>query len=161
MSFLESLQQSAIGQWVQASDYGYYTCLAFHAIGMAMVVGAIYMAGLRILGFAKDQPLRQFEMLFKVAWFGFIINAISGVALFMANGENLIRDVPFLLKIALIVAGGFLQWMLWRTVETEQVVASDVYVASSGKAKALAVITMACWTLAIMSGRIIAYTIDY
>ncbi len=161
MNFLTSLQENPIGAWVLSSDYGYYICLVGHAIGMSVVVGALLMVCIRVLGFSKEQPLLQFEPLFAVAWAGFLLNAVTGLALFMANGPNLVKNPPFLIKIAFIFGGGLYMWALWRRLETDRAVVLDANGPASIRAKILAVATMAFWVAAIMAGRLIAYTIDY
>ena len=161
MSILAAMQSSPIGEWVRSSDYGYYILLAVHAIGMGIVVGTVMMLTIRVLGFAKDQPLLQYQTLFGVAWAGFFVNFASGAGLFMANGENLAKNVPFLLKITFIVIGGVSQWLLWRTLMQEREIVVDANGPASIKAKSIAIFTVSCWIFAIMAGRIIGYTIDY
>ncbi len=161
MNCLTSLQENPIGSWVLSSDYGYYICLVGHAVGMAVVVGAVMMLCIRVLGFSKDQPLLQFEPLFAIAWAGFLLNAATGLALFMANGPNLAKNPPFLIKIGFILFGGLSLWALWRRLITERAVVIDANGPASVQAKTLAAATMAFWIVAIMAGRLIAYTIDY
>jgi hypothetical protein len=161
MNFLKSLQQSPIGDWVRSSDYGFYICLAGHAIGMGVVVGAVFMLCIRVLGFSQEQPLLQFEPLFKIAQVGFLLNAATGIALFMANGVNLASNFPFLLKLSFIAVGGVLVWLLWRRLMEERAVVIDGGGAASNQTKMLAAATLACWLIAIMAGRIIGYTIVY
>ena len=161
MNFLQSLQQSPIGDWVRSSDYGYYICLAGHAIGMGVVVGAVFMLCIRVLGFSKEQPLLQFEPLFNIAKVGFALNAATGVALFMANGPNLSKNIPFFIKLSFIAIGGLLLVLLWRRLMDERAVVIDANGPASSQTKALAGVTLACWFIAIMAGRIIGYTIDY
>ena len=161
MSFLEWLQDSPVGDWVRSSDYGYYVMLSGHAIGMGVVTGIVLMLGLRTLGFAKDQPLLIFERLFTIAWWGFTLNFITGMALFSANGPNLVKNIPFISKLSFIAVGGVMVWLLWRQLMEERLVVIDANGPASTKAKALAVATLVCWVVAIMFGRIIGYTIDY
>lgn len=161
MNFLESLQSTPVGDWVLASDYGYYLMLVGHAIGMAVVVGVTVVLCIRVLGFAKEQPLLQLEGLFRVAWAGFALNAATGIALFMANGPNLVKNPPFLIKISCILLGGLCIQLLWRQLMMERAVVVEANGAASVRAKLFACITLGCWLMAIMAGRLIAYTIDY
>ena len=161
MTFLASLPENPIGAWVLSSDYGYYICLVGHAVGMAVVVGAVLMLCLKVLGFSKEQPLLQFEPLFVIAWAGFMLNAVTGLALFMANAPNLAKNPPFLIKISFIAFGGLCLWALWRGLMAERAVVVEAGGPASIRIKALAAATMALWLIAIMAGRLIAYTIDY
>jgi hypothetical protein len=160
MRFLEWLGQSSLGVWVSESGYGYYLLLAGHAIGMAIVVGTAFMLCARVLGFRKSVPIDIFDRLFQLAWIGFALNALTGVGLFAANGKNLVQNAPFLWKLTFIALGGIALWFLARTLETDQPQLAATGEAS-GRAKVIATLTLACWTAAIIAGRIIAYTIKY
>ena len=158
MEFLSKLEAWPLSQWVAGSDWGYPIVLCFHSIGMALVVGVVLMLGVRVLGYARAIPLSVFETLFKFAWAGFVLNAGSGVLLFMANGQALITNWTFVLKIILIAIGGVLLLYLWRGVraEPEQMESGGDF---SGKAKGLAIVTILCWLGAVTSGRYIAYVL--
>ena len=99
--------------------------------------------------------------MFRIAWAGFAVNLLTGLALFMANARNLAQNPPFLIKISCICLGGLCLTFLWRRVTHERAATFDAGLAASGGTKALACATLACWMVAIMAGRIIAYTIKY
>jgi hypothetical protein len=86
---------------------------------------------------------------------------VTGVILFMANGPNLVKNPPFLMKLTFIGIGGLFVWALWRQLMSERAFVIDADGAASAKAKMLAAVTIAFWVAAIMSGRLIGYTIDY
>ena len=161
MQFLQWLADSPLGMWVSNSEtYGYYILLSVHAIGMGVVAGVILMLCARLLGFAREMPLHIFDKLFTLAKYGFFFNALSGAGLFAANGVNLVKNVPFLLKLTFILLGGVSLLFMARAVEQDRAVLNSGEVASS-KIKTLAVITAVLWIAEILSGRIIAYTISY
>ena len=161
MEFLQWLADSPVGIWVSSSEtYGYYILLSVHAIGMGIVAGVILMLCARLLGFARDLSLNIFDKLFTIAKYGFFFNALSGAALFAANGTNLVKNVPFLLKLTFIVLGGIGLLLTSRSVERERAMLSNGE-AASVKIKVLAFVTGLLWIAAILSGRIIAYTISY
>jgi hypothetical protein len=161
MNFLATLENTPLSVWVQTSDYGYYLLLVGHAIGMGVVVGTVIVLCIRTLGFAKDWPFAQFKTLFRFAWAGFALNALTGLALFMANGRNLAQNPPFLIKISFIVLGGLCILFLWRRLARDGVVLADDGRTPSAGARAMACATLSCWLIAIMAGRLIAYTVSY
>lgn len=160
MKFLRWLQESPFSSWVTMSDYGFYVCLTGHAFGMAIVVGLTWLLAIRLWGFSKDEPLLAFKRLFGLTWLGFGLNAITGVMLFAANGERLIKNGPFQLKLASIAAGGLAIWALWRSVEQDDLVASGASAVASQRTKMLALLACFMWALAIVAGRLIGYTIE-
>ncbi len=161
MGFLQWLAATPVAAWVLASEtYGYYIMLSVHAVGMAIVAGIIFMLCARLLGFAKDAPLGVFDRPFTLAKWGFLFNALSGAALFAANGPNLVKNTPFLLKLTFIAIGGLTLLLMTRAAQKERV-AIDGGASASVQVRGLAAVTAALWVAAILSGRIIAYTITY
>lgn len=158
MPFVDWLENLPFSIWILESDWAHPVLLVFHAVGMAMVVGMIWMISARILGFAGSLPLASFERAFRIAWLGFAINAGSGAVLFAVNGDNYLMNPAFDAKMALIAAGGLTIWLLHRaTLARPEVVASGV---APARAKVLASAAILFWLGAIVAGRVIAYTLE-
>ena len=157
MEFLKSLQDSSFSLTLQGSSIIYYLILAVHAIGMAGVVGGSIMLSLRILGFAIGIPASALERLRTIASWCFVANAISGALIFITNPVELIELWTFQLKMACIVAGGGMLFLLWRQIEPFK---ADGQHRFDFKAKLTAALTIGLWIGAIVSGRYIAYTIQ-
>lgn len=158
MEYLDYLQNTSWAMWLAEGDYSYPMLLCAHAIGMGIVVGTMFMLSFRVLGFARALPIAAFETMLRLSWFGFALNAASGFLLFSLDGKRLIETWSFQLKIALIVAGGISVWLMWRALRNEPgALAPGADVA--GGTKALAVCTTLFWAGAVISGRLIAYTL--
>lgn len=158
MPFIDWLENTSFCIWILESEWAHPILLCVHAIGMAMVVGMIWMISARILGFAAGVPLAAFERAFRIAWLGFAINAASGLLLFAVNGDNYLTNAPFDVKMILIAAGGLTIWLLWRATLGDPVVA--VSGVAPARAKPVAVAAIAFWLGAIVAGRMIAYTLE-
>jgi len=148
------LENSALGQWVASSTYGEPILLCFHAIGMGVVVGIVWIFDLRILGAPPRYPMTIFHGLKMVGWAGFVMNLLSGVALFAGYGSRLIVNTNFQLKMLFIVLGGLSLWGLSRIISRQGVDGPF-----SLTAKGMAVVSAVMWGLAIYTGRYIAYTL--
>src|ERR1700704_248027 len=121
MELLTWLEQTDFSTWLRESDWGYPVVLCVHAVGMGMVVGISWMYSARILGYAKHFPLAGFDKLFGLAWFGFAINAVSGVLLFVGEPRRLAATPAFWIKMILIVFAGLSLWVLAKALDaTEQ-----------------------------------------
>src|SRR6266851_2866088 len=120
MEFLAWLEQTDASLWLRESDLGYPIALCFHAVGMGLVVGISLMFSARVLGYSKDFPLAAFDKLFGLAWFGFAMNAVSGVLLFAGEPRRLLATPAFLIKMFLIVLAGFSVWILTKTLHGAQ-----------------------------------------
>ena len=158
MEFLAWMESSPLSIWVRESNFGYYILLNAHAIGMALVVGVVLMLDLRLLGFARSVPLKVFDRLLAVGWIGFAVNFASGAILFAAQGQRYMQNTPFLIKIGLILLGGFTMWLLGRMMRQSGAQGEKGgEVGSSGRS--VAFLSMVFWIGAIVAGRIIAYTL--
>jgi hypothetical protein len=154
MQVLTWIHDTAIGEWVRASEWGYPIVLTAHAIGMAAVVGPVLAFDLRVLGFARRMPLAWFDAIYPIAWLGFGVNALSGAALFTGDPAKFVASRPFQVKIALILAGMVAIFLLGRSLET-QTAAADAR--PSGRARLIAALSIIFWLGAITAGRLIAY----
>jgi hypothetical protein len=171
------LKGTALAEWILYAPWANPILLCMHAIGMALVVGCGLMTCLRILGYAGSVPLSLFERLIAFAWVGVALNAISGVLMFLPDGDRYIVNGTFQLKIGFIVLAGISTWFLWRTLAGEiasrAVIEPDVGDESgtsaapaaaaprgfSARARVVALITALFWICAIVAGRMIAYTL--
>jgi hypothetical protein len=161
MEFLNWLGTSPLAHWVSENMLVYYSLLAGHAIGMGVVVGFVYMLSARVLGFGADIPLTIFDRLYHLIWAAFGLNFATGVMLFSANPRNLLENPPFLLKLSFIALGGVALWALSRSLQAEPLPVSAGLTGASARSRVWALATILLWTAAIVSGRIIAYTVKY
>jgi len=160
MELLRSLEKSGVGAWVRESEWGYAIVLCAHAVGMAIVVGILFVINARVLGYGRGVGLGQLRRLAGLAWIGFAINAVSGVMLFAGNARRLFETPAFQVKLAFIVLGGIGIWMLWRALGAEPR-SLEPGAAASSRAKTIAALSLAVWLAAIVAGRTIAYTINF
>jgi membrane-bound ClpP family serine protease len=156
-SLLQWLEQTPVADWVAASAWGYPITLSSHGVGLAIVVGIILMVDFRVLGFFKSMPLGATSRLLPYMWAGFLLNLISGVALFVADAERFTFSLPFQLKILFIVIGVVLVWFLDAKV-VKPAAAAGGDAALPGYAKPLAILSIFLWWFSvILSGRLVAY----
>lgn len=155
--FLESIQYSEFGLWVAGGDtiFAYPTILALHTLGLGIVVGMSAIIDCRVLGVARSVPLAELERLFKVMWWGFALNATTGVVLFIAAAADKAYQEIFYVKIAFIVLALMTATRIRRTVFDG---AMDLNRPMPRNAKVLAVASLFLWMGAIVTGRLMAYT---
>lgn len=160
MSFLTWLQETEFAQFLGADPYAYPILLCFHAIGMATVVGLVWVMSARVLGFPKSLSIDTFQRMSTLALWGFAINALSGFLIFSTEATRVIDNAEFLIKMGCIVFGGFTVWYMVRTTPRHAAEGpADIAPAFPISAKIVAVLTSAAWLAAIVYGRQIAYTI--
>ncbi|HEY5754314.1 MAG TPA: DUF6644 family protein [Steroidobacter sp.] len=151
---LDWMEQSALGVWVATSPYGYYVMLGFHSVGLAMLVGSMMVVDLRLLGRLQGIDLKVLERLSKFAWYGFVMNALSGVAVFFSEANKMFFSDAFRWKILLVFTGIIALAVMQRTVLRPMAASGG---AITTNAKVQAAFSLAVWAAVITVGRMIAY----
>jgi hypothetical protein len=160
-----SLETSSLAQWIHASTWPYPTLLSIHGLGMGVVVGLTAVVALRVLGFPKDIPLGAYMQTLPYLVVAFVLNAASGIALFVADASSLASNVSFQIKLAAIAVGLVVVWRLYAgTVAPAARAEADPRSAllprfpPARSARVLAVLSLLIWSVSvIVSGRLIAY----
>jgi len=157
MESLVALENSGFGIWLRESPsiWAYPLVLTLHTLGLAVLVGGNAVLDLRLLGAAPSLPIEPLRRLFPIMWLGFWVNALSGVALFVADASTKGTTTVFFWKLAFIAAGVAVLFALKGLVYGDGEATDTV----SGLVKALAVASLALWILAIITGRYMAYVI--
>ncbi|MBU2977770.1 hypothetical protein [Alteromonas sp. C1M14] len=142
------LEESAIGDWVATSIWGYPIFLTLHTIGMGTIVGLSLMQAISVLlprVYPLQMPIYRF---WKVALLGLILNVISGSVLFIGSASSTWFNWPFRIKLMLILTG-----VLLSTSLTRDTMQTDV----TGKQRIKAAAVVVVWLSALVAGRLIAY----
>ena len=147
------LESTALSLWLveTPSVFAFPTVLALHTVGLGLVAGLNAALDFRILGVAPHIPVTAFKRFLPMMWFGFWLNAASGVLLLVAYPTKALTNPVFYLKLALIaVAVGILVRLrpLVRNGETT----------ITARVRVLAASSLVCWGGAIVAGRLLAYT---
>lgn len=156
MGFLTWLQETDVAQFLASDPYAYPILLCFHAIGMAAVVGLVWVMSARVFGYPKGLSIAAFERMSTLALWGFAVNTLSGLLIFSTEATRVIVNLDFQIKMACILLGGLAVWLMLRAVRNADPEAAPDF---SPAVKIVAALTSAAWLLAIIFGRQIAYTI--
>lgn len=155
-AFLESLQQSAFARFVGESGslLGYPTVLFLHTLGLGTVAGVSAGIALRALGFARNIPVEVLDRLFPVMWFGFLVSALSGLALLVTDPVTKLHQTVFYVKLIFIALAVVNMQMMRNQIFRGPSVTSGVL---PSNARLLAVTSLIFWIGATTAGRLIAY----
>ncbi len=104
MDLLRAIENSGFGIWVRESGsiWSYPTIIFLHSLGLSFVVGMSVALDLRIVGFAPRLPLKPLERLYPIMWFGFWLNAASGIALLIADATTMLINPVFYVKMTCV-----------------------------------------------------------
>lgn len=177
------LQESSFGVWVAESIWAYPLVLSAHTIGLALLVGGATLFNLRALGVGAHVSLAPLRTLLPVMMAGLVVNAATGLTLFVAAAQDRGVQWVFYAKLACIAAALVVDGRVRSTLAAEELALTPAVsartraTASSGGggrlalaegapltdasasagARGLALTSMALWTGAIVFGRLIAY----
>ena len=150
------LEATPVAQWVSLSLWAYPLLLSVHIIGLATVAGIFSIRDMRLLGLFRGLNPAAFLPLSKLAWLGFILNAVSGVLLFTSQAVTFVENTPFLIKISSIITGMVFAGIIQSRLRGELAEAGNLTTISR-PTRLIAAISLALWTTAIVTGRLIAY----
>jgi len=157
LQLLTYLQDSPFTDWVLTAMLGFPTLIALHSVGMAVVVGLTFVIALRLNGAVSglDRPLLL--RFVSLAIWGFTLNLVTGLMLFVTRGPEYLATGMFLLKMLLVLmSAALVVWVGQRL--REQPAASDVI--ADRVAGRLAIAATTLWFGAVVAGRLIAYVSD-
>jgi hypothetical protein len=150
------IENTAIAEYVRVSAYGYPAMITLHSLGLAIMVGLSVVLSLRAVGMFSVIPYSSLAKLLKVAWIGFIINVLSGTALFSTNAIAFMGHTMFLIKISMVIVGAILVAVMQSTIKAA-LATGNPEAAAGSKLKILGWATIAAWTIGMVTGRLIAY----
>ena len=159
--FLIWLESTAFSTWMREdpSIFAFPAILSCHTVGMGLVAGINAALALRIFGVASRVPVEEMKRFMPVMWFGFWLNAISGVALLIAYPTKALTNPVFYLKLVLIALAMVLQRMISLRLFREGGQPDHrVDAVTPSRLKMLAAASIGCWAGAITAGRFLAYT---
>jgi len=159
VEFLTWLEGSALGESMRGFGVWTYGVLnLFHVFGIATLFGSIVVLDLRLLGMWRTIPLRMVAApTVPLAAVGLTFAALSGLCMIATNAIDYI-DNPFLLSkfpaigFALVNAAALSRVPAWRARATRE--------PSAAERRQLAIAggtSLACWVVAVGSGRMLGY----
>lgn len=155
--WLVALEQSGLGAAMRQSEMLYPAAEVLHILGFVLLVGSIAGFDLRILGLNRAVPALAFARHnVPLAMTGFFVAAPTGFMLFVTEATSIAVNTAFQVKLALI-ATGLLNAGLFHLGPWKDLDAWGNGVTAPGLARVGAVISLLCWTGAIVGGRLIAY----
>jgi hypothetical protein len=153
MVWVEQLSYSA---WVRESNslWAFPMFLFAHTLGMSIVAGGAAVICMAVLGLWPKTPLRPLERLYPYMMVGFVINAFTGISIFMKDATVYSRNFDLYVKLVFIAIGMLLLFRIRSQVLRDPEV-DNRPITPAGRTLAWA--TLFCWFAAIIAGRLIAY----
>ena len=140
------LEATALAQYLKTARWGYAAINTAHIFGIALLIGGILPLNLRLLGvlqgLLREDALTR--LLRPCAAFGLLLAMISGGMMFSVDPDNYAALPVFQIKMGFILIGTLSA--LYGSRESPM-----------RRPRFHAVISLLCWPLALVSGRLIAF----
>lgn len=145
------IAQTPVAAYMRVSRWGYAAVNTGHVLGLGLLIGSIAALDLRLIGFWKSEPLAPLaRILPRIAMAGLVLAIVTGFLLFSARPADYAANSVFLTKLVLVLLGALIAlWAHWAGLLTR---------GSPAALRALGAASLICWTLALICGRLIAFT---
>ena len=138
------------------SPWGWPTAESIHFLGLALLIGSVGVFDLRMLGVGRGIAYLDMHKLVKVGVFGYSLNLMTGVMFLTTAPDQYIYNPAFQTKLFFMFIAG-LNVLWFYTTYSERVKTTDSIASVVQQAKLIAVISLLCWTMVIIGGRLITY----
>ena len=152
---LEGLEGTALAVSLRASEWAYPLVNTAHILGIALLVGSVFILDWRLLRRRVSPPVDVLaKVLLPVARGGFVLALSAGGLMFVVRPMDYAFNVVFQLKLASI-ALALLNIILlhrseaWRVAMLHNRIEERVRLAGG--------LSLVCWLLALCLGRLVGY----
>ena len=157
VSLAAAVESNVLATWLRSSAWGYPAVETLHILGLALLFGAAVAFDLRLLGVASLLPVDGVaRFLLPLARIGFGVAVVSGLVLFMMQARTFAVMPLFFVKMAL-VAIAVANTMIFHRGIFRSVGGWSHGSRTPHRARVAAVVSLVCWTLALVCGRFLAY----
>ena len=157
--FAEWLGTTPLSVAIQSTLWVTPLLQSIHILMIGVVFTIVLVIALRVLGRMRaDEPLAEIYGRFaQWFWSALCVMFVTGLVLSIGEPAREAHALSFWIKMSLIVVGVASSVIFGQTVRAAAGSGGDVY---SGRARAVAVATVAMWLFIIFLGRAIAYDVE-
>ena len=160
-SILESIQSSAIAEWMRTTNPAMQVVEATHVLAAVMVLGTVLIVDLRLLGVADSS--RAFRRISRetlpLTWAAFCVAVVTGSLMFTTSAVGYFGNAAFQLKALALLAAG-LNMALFQLVTVRGIAAWHVGTPPR-TARIAGLISLLLWAAVVLLGRWIGFTKGY
>ena len=158
--FLEWLQALPLAVFIHKTPWAFTTVEVVHVFAVSLVLGTITIVDLRLLGIASTKrPFAELSrQVLPFTWAAFVVAVIAGSVLFMTRATEYFVNPVFWIKMLLIALAG-INMMVFEFITVSDVQRWNVDQIPPPRARLAGGISVACWVLVIVFGRLIAFTL--
>ncbi len=160
-SVLESIQSSALAEWMRLTNPAMQVVEALHVLAAVMVFGTVLIVDLRLLGVLDSTRTitRVGRETVPLTWLAFAVAAITGSLMFTTSAVVYFGNTAFQLKaLALLAAGA--NMALFQFFTARSCAAWDAGPPPRA-ARAAGLLSLLLWAAVVLLGRWVGFTKGY
>lgn len=140
------------------SLFGFPVLISLHSVGMGAVVGLTLMVCLRLYAVFDGISLHVIPKLLTVAVWGFFLNLVTGICIFITRADEYVVATIFLVKMAFVLFSAML--LFWLRARLRPWALASGEPLADPRAKVVSLVASLTWFAAVLAGRLIAYLSD-
>jgi hypothetical protein len=147
---------------IRSNELAFPWLESVHVLAIALVLGSIAVADLRLLGLASvKRPVTQLlNDVLPVTWVAFVVAAVTGLAMFTSNAVEYAHNTAFQLKMVIMVLAG-LNMLAFQLVTFRGVGSWDEARVTPPSARFAGAFSLVAWISIVAFGRWIGFTIGF
>ena len=155
LQWAEWLEGTAAASLVRDTQWGFQIVVAIHIVGLVLSVGMILWFDLRLLGgFLEERTeFAVYRRVIPWAATGFGVMFLSGGLLLTAYATAAYSNVYFRLKLAALLLAG-VNALIYHRVASR----GERQMSPRWATRAVGFVSIAAWTMVIVAGRLMSYT---
>jgi hypothetical protein len=159
-AFLEQLQALPLAVFIHKTPWAFTTVQVVHVFVVSLVLGTITIVDLRLLGLASTKrPFAELSRrVLPFTWAAFVVAVIAGSLLFITRATEYFVNPVFWIKMSLIALAG-VNMMVFEFITVRDVQKWNLDPTPPPRARLAGGISVACWVLVVVFGRLIAFTL--
>jgi hypothetical protein len=162
LSLAERIEASRLSEWLTTNLKAIPIIEAVHVMAVAVVFGTILIVDLRLLGFPNTR--RSYttisKELLRFTWTAFIVAAVTGALMFVADATAYYANTPFRFKMLALVAAG-VNMAIFENIAARSVATWDRNAPTPFAVRAAGLASILIWIAVIFFGRWTGFTQDY
>jgi hypothetical protein len=161
-AFCQWLYDTPLAATIRSNELAFPWLESVHVLAIALVLGSIAVADLRLLGLASTRrPVTKvLDEILPVTWIAFAVAAITGLAMFSSNALEYARNIPFQIKMLMLVLAG-LNMLAFQLVTFRGVGKWDEARVTPMGARFAGAFSLLAWISIVAFGRWIGFTIGF
>ncbi len=141
---------------VMNSPWGWPTAESLHFLGLSLLIGTVGVFDLRLLGVGNGISFAALHRLVPWGVGGYLLNLLTGTMFLTTAPDQYLFNPAFQMKLLFMLIAG-LNMLLFYSTTAASVRGSAATAGLTARAKTIAAISLLCWSLVIVCGRLITY----